>query len=133
MARALRLEVRDGWHHVTSRGNERKSIFRDDRDRKRFLEFLGEVSQRHGLVVAAYVLMDNHYHLVVRTPRANLSRAMQWLNLSYSSAFNRRHHRSGHLFQGRFKSVLVDPGELDRLGVTSALYTFDLCSSPLIV
>jgi putative transposase len=111
MARALRLEVREGWHHVTARGNERKAIFRDDADRRRFLELLGEVSQRHGLVVAAYVLMDNHYHLVVRTPRANLSRAMQWLNVSYSSAFNRRHRRSGHLFQGRFKSVLVDPGE----------------------
>ena len=109
MARPLRIEVENGWHHVTARGNERRAIFRDDTDRRRFLGLLAEVTTRHGLVIAAYVLMDNHYHLVVRTPLANLSRAIQWVNVSYSIAFNRRHRRSGHLFQGRFiKSVLVD-------------------------
>jgi putative transposase len=111
MARPLRIEVADGWHHVTARGNERRAIYREDGDRQRFVELLGEMAERFGLVVAVYVLMDNHFHLVLRTPLANLSRAVQWLNVSYSSWFNRRHRRSGHLFQGRFKSHLVDAGE----------------------
>jgi len=108
MARPLRIDLAGGWYHVTSRGNERKPIFRDDRDRFHFLELLGESTERFHLRLHAYVLMPNHYHLVVETPEANLSRATQWLNVSYSVWFNRRHQRVGHLMQGRFKAIVVD-------------------------
>ena len=96
---------------MTSRGNERRAIFRDDQDRGHFLELLEAVSGQFGVRLHAYVLMDNHYHLLVETPRANLSRAMQWLNVSYSGWFNRRHQRAGHLFQGRFKAIVLDRDE----------------------
>jgi putative transposase len=108
MARALRIERPAGRYHVTSRGNEQKPIYRDDPDRAHCLELLGEATERFGIRVHAYVLMDNHYHLLIETPEANLSRAMQWLNVSYSLWFNRRHHRVGHLFQGRFSAVVVE-------------------------
>ena len=91
-----------------SRGLERRVVFRDDRDRTHFLELLEKVAERYGVMVHAYVLMGNHYHLLVQTPHANLSRVMQWLNVSYGVWFNRRHERAGPLFQGRFKSVPVD-------------------------
>jgi len=107
MARALRIERPGGRYHVTARGNERKPIYRDDADRTHFLELLGEDTERFGLRIHAYVLMDNHFHLLLETPEANLSRAMQWLNVSYSLWFNRRHNRAGHLFQGRFRAVVV--------------------------
>ena len=113
MARPLRMEVPGGCFHITARGNERKDIFREDRDRVHFLGLLGEWSGRFGTRLLAYVLMDNHYHLVVEAPEANLSRAMQWLNVSYSVWFNRRHRRHGHLLQGRFKAVLIE----DRRGL----------------
>ncbi len=109
MARPLRIERPGGWYHVTARGNERRPIYRDDRDRRRFCEVLGQAVENFGLVLHAYVLMDNHFHLLVETPGANLSRAMQWLNVSYSVWFNRRHERVGHLFQGRYKAIVVDP------------------------
>ncbi|HVM60546.1 MAG TPA: transposase, partial [Verrucomicrobiae bacterium] len=102
MARPLRVDVPGGWYHVTARGNERRAIFRDDEDRRRFLERVAQVTERCGVIVHAYVLMDNHYHLLVETPQANLSAAMQWLGVSYTVGFNRRHRRVGHLFQGRF-------------------------------
>jgi putative transposase len=108
MARPLRIDRVDGRYHASSRGNERKAIYRDDRDRTHFLELLSELRERFGVQVQAYVLMENHFHLLVETPEANLSRAMQWLNVSYSLWFNRRHDRVGHLFQGRFKAVLVE-------------------------
>ena len=108
MARPLRVDIRNGWYHVTARGNERRAVFRDDQDRRRFLELLEEWVERFGLRLHAYVLMDNHYHLLVQTPQANLSQAMQWLQVSYTVGFNRRHRRVGHLFQGRFRAVLVD-------------------------
>jgi REP element-mobilizing transposase RayT len=107
MARALRFQCPGGRYHVTARGNERKEIFWDDSDRFRFLEVLGELSQRFGARVHAYVLMNNHYHLLLETPEPNLSRAMQWCNVSYSVWFNLRHHRHGHLFQGRFGAEIV--------------------------
>ncbi|HXJ76745.1 MAG TPA: transposase [Candidatus Dormibacteraeota bacterium] len=107
MARALRLERPGGRYHVATRGNERKPIYRDDSDRTHFLKLLAETTERFGLRIHAYVLMDNHFHLLLETPEANLSRAMQWLNVSYSVWFNRRHNRAGHLFQGRFKAVVV--------------------------
>ena len=108
MSRALRLLVADGWYHVTARGNERRAIFRGDGDCTQFLEMLGQLPERYGVRVAAYGLMGNHYHLILQTPRANLSAAMQWLNVGYSVGFNRRHRRTGHLLQGRFKAILVD-------------------------
>jgi putative transposase len=108
MARPLRLEFPGALYHVTSRGNEQRSIFRSDQDRKAFLGFLGETVRRFGWSVTAYVLMTNHYHLVFQTPEPNLSRGMHWLNSSYAGWFNRNHKRSGHLFQGRFKALLIE-------------------------
>ena len=107
MARPLRIEREGGWYHVTARGNERRRIYRDDRDRHHFEDLMAEARTRFGLRWHVYVLMDNHYHLMVELQEANLSQAMQWLNVSYSVWFNRRHRRSGHLFQGRFKSIVV--------------------------
>jgi REP element-mobilizing transposase RayT len=111
MARPLRIEIPGAWYHVTARGNERRPIFRGDRDLARFIELLEEMVERYRVRLHGYVLMTNHYHLIVETPGGNLSRAMQWLNVSYSTWFNRRHRRSGHLFQGRFKAIIVDPKE----------------------
>ena len=108
MARPLRIERPGGRYHVTARGNERKAIFRNDPDRVHFLGLLPELGERFGARVHAYVLMDNHFHLMLETPEANLSRSMQWLGASYSIWFNRRHQRAGHLFQGRFKSVIIE-------------------------
>ncbi len=107
MARAWRIEFEGALYHVLSRGNERRDIFFGDDDRRRFLDTLGDMAQRFEIDVFVYVLMGNHYHLLLRTPRANLSRAMQWLGVTYTNRFNARHSRSGHLFQGRFKNMLV--------------------------
>lgn len=111
MPRPLRIEIPGGRYHVTARGNERRAIYRDDRDRAHFLELLGTLPARFGTVIHAYVLMENHYHLVVEVPEGNLTQAVQWLNVSYSVWFNRRHERTGHLFQGRFKSHLIEDNE----------------------
>lgn len=108
MARPLRTDFAGALHHVTSRGNEQRPIFHDDRDRETFLAFLGETVLRFGWSVTAYVLMTNHFHLVVQTPEANLSCGMHWLNTKYVVWFNRRYKRSGHLFGGRFKAFLID-------------------------
>jgi putative transposase len=107
MARPLRIDQKDTFYHVLNRGNERRAIFRDERDREGFLTRLGRCAERFSLDVYAYVLMGNHYHLLVRTREANLSAAIQWLGVSYSTWHNARHRRSGHLFQGRFKSFLI--------------------------
>ncbi len=108
MARPLRIDVEGGWYHITARGNERRAIFRSEGDRQRFLELLGDLPARFGIKVHAFVLMRNHYHLLLETPLGGLSRAMQWLNVSYSVWFNRRHGRSGHLFQGRFTAIVLE-------------------------
>jgi REP element-mobilizing transposase RayT len=108
MARPVRIEFENAAYHVTARGNDRQSIFRDDADRRRFLETLGQACERFGLVVHAYCLMPNHYHLLASTPRANLSRAVGWLQTTYCIRYNRRHARDGHLVQGRFKAHLID-------------------------
>jgi putative transposase len=107
MARPLRIEFDGALYHVTSRGNERKPIFKDNTDRKLFLDTLSQVTDRFNWLCHAYCLMDNHYHLVIETPDGNLSRGMRQLNGVYTQAFNRRHRRVGHLFQGRFKGILV--------------------------
>jgi len=107
MARPLRLEYEGALYHVTSRGNDRERIFFTDTDREAFLELLGDVSDRFGWICYAYCLMTNHYHLVVETPNANLSRGMRHINGVFTQRINRLNKRSGHLFQGRFKSILV--------------------------
>lgn len=108
MARPLRVDVEGGWYHIVARGIERRRIFEDGREHEHFLELMEAMSERYGVEVHAYALMGNHYHLLVRTPKANASAAIQWLNVSYSVWFNRRRERVGHLFQGRFGSVLID-------------------------
>lgn len=108
MARPLRLEHEDALWHVTSRGNEKKDIFRDDLDRERFVLMLSQSVIRFGWRLLSWVLMSNHYHLVIQTPQPNLSRGMHWLNGRYAQSFNRRHDRCGHLFQGRFHGTLID-------------------------
>jgi REP element-mobilizing transposase RayT len=107
MARQLRIEYAGAIHHVTSRGNDKQTVFRSDVDRRMFLALLGEAVQRFGWSVSAWVLMTNHFHLVIMTPQPNLSQGMHWLNGKYASWFNRTHKRSGHLFQGRFHNVLI--------------------------
>src|SRR5262245_18130318 len=108
MARPLRIECTGAYYHVTSRGNERKAIFRHDRDREKFLELLGRAAEEFHLRLHGYVLMSNHYHLLVETPEGGLSRALRYLNGVYTQSFNRRYRRIGHLFQGRYKAILVD-------------------------
>ena len=108
MARPLRVEFPGAFYHVINRGNAGKAIFRSNRDREKFLEYVGKAVERFGIKVHTYCLMTNHYHFLIETPEANLSRANQWLNVSYAAYFNRKRQRRGHLFQGRFKSILVD-------------------------
>lgn len=108
MARPLRLEFEGAYYHITSRGDQRGKIFFDVRDRERFLEILKRTKERYGYLLHAYALMDNHYHLFIETPKANLSQIMQNINTSYTVYVNKRHKRYGHLFQGRFKGIIVD-------------------------
>lgn len=108
MARKPRVLLAGGWYHVVNRGNRREDIFRTDTDRRRFLARLAELPERFRTEVHAFVLMDNHYHLLLRTLDANLSDAIRWLQISYSSAFNWAHRSHGHLFQGRFRSILLE-------------------------
>ena len=108
MARPIRIEFPGAVYHVMARGNERRAVFFDDQDRRRFLDTLAEMILQFGVRVHAYCLMPNHYHLIVETPRANLSQALGWLQVTYTVRFNRRHRRSGHLFQGRYKAQVVE-------------------------
>jgi REP element-mobilizing transposase RayT len=108
MARKLRVEYAGAIYHVMNRGDRRELIFMDDADRQRFVETLGEVCAKTGWQVHAYVLMPNHFHWVVETPQPNLVAGMKWLLGTYTSRFNRRHKLFGHLFSGRYKSLIVD-------------------------
>jgi REP element-mobilizing transposase RayT len=108
MARPLRLEFPGALYHLTARGNARARIYADDQDRTEFLELLGRTCERFNWHAHGYCLMDNHYHLVIETPEANLARGMRHLNGVYTQAFNRRHRKVGHLFQGRYTAILVD-------------------------
>ena len=108
MSRPLRLEFEGAIYHLTSRGDRREPIYRDDEDRQAQLEVIAQAMQRFDAQVLAYCLMGNHYHLVVHTRRANLSRLMRHVNGIYTQRFNRRHGLVGHLFQGRFKAIMVD-------------------------
>lgn len=111
MARAIRVEYEGAWYHVMARGNRRESIYLDDEDREEFLKTLGEACKMTGWEVHAWVLMGNHYHLVLRTPEANLVAGMKWLQNTYTRRFNVRHRLWGRLFGDRYKAVLVEGGE----------------------
>ena len=108
MARPLRIEYEGAFYHVTSRGNERGKVFFEAKDYEKFKDYLKGACEKFGIVIHAYVLMTNHYHLLIETPEANLSRAMHYINGAYTSYLNMRKKRSGHLFQGRYKSIIVD-------------------------
>mgnify|MGYP005837588869 CR=1 FL=1 len=108
MARPLRIEYPGALYHVTTRGNAGNKIFRGDRDREYFLDLLGFIIERYHWLCHAWCLMDNHYHLVLETPEGNLSRGMRQLNGIYTQKYNWKHTRTGHIFQGRYKAILVD-------------------------
>jgi putative transposase len=107
MPRKMRIQYPGALYHVTSRGNARRVIFHTDVDRARFLDQLRDRVESYGVIVYAFVLMGNHYHLLIRSPRANLSRFMQRLNTSYALYYRYKHSRPGHVFQGRYKALLV--------------------------
>ncbi len=108
MGRPLRIEFPGALYHVTSRGNARAAVFLEERDFARRVDWLRRAVETYGWQVHAYALMTNHDHLFVETPQPNLASGMQYLNGSYTSYFNRRHRRVGHLFQGRYQAVLVE-------------------------
>ena len=108
MARPLRVDYPGAFYHVINRGNNQEDIFKNDRDKEKFLGYLEKASERFSIIIHTYCLMSNHYHLLVETPEPNLSATMQWINVSYATYFNRKRDRHGHLFQGRFKSILID-------------------------
>lgn len=108
MARPLRIEYPGAVYHVTSRGNARKKIFKDNKDREDFLKVLSSVEKRFNWLCHAYCLMDNHYHLMIEAQEANLSKGMRHLNGVYTQTYNRRHGKVGHIFQGRYKAILVE-------------------------
>src|SRR5438093_6105807 len=111
MAWPLRVACEGAVYHLCARGNARQPVFRDERDCARFLELLSESAQRFEAAILCFVLMGNHFHLVAQTRRPNLRRWMHWLLVSYTVYLNRRHRQSGHLFQGRYKSFLVQGGD----------------------
>jgi putative transposase len=108
MGRPIRIEYPGALYHVTSRGNEKKDIFREDRDKQKFLEILNDYHDCFGILIHSYVLLDNHYHLILETPAGNLIKIMHGLNSRYTGYFNRKYQRVGHLFQGRYRAILVD-------------------------
>jgi len=108
MGRPLRIEYAGALYHITSRGNERKEIFLGDADREKFLEILEDYYDRYGILIHSYLLMDNHYHLILETPKGNLLKVMHGINGRYTGYFNRKHGRVGHLFQGRYRGIVID-------------------------
>jgi len=111
MARPLRITYPGAFYHVTSRGNERKDIFKSKRDREKFLEYFESAAKRYDAVIHVFCLMDTHYHLLLETPSGNLPQIMRHINGAYTTYFNVKRGRSGHLFQGRYKAILVDIDE----------------------
>jgi len=110
MARPLRVEYEGALYHVTARGSERGKIYFSKRDYEKFKEYLTEAQEKHDFILHNYVLMTNHYHLILETPKKNLSRIMHHINSSYTTYINIKMKRSGHLFQGRYKAIVVDEG-----------------------
>ncbi|MFH0812635.1 MAG: transposase [Pseudomonadota bacterium] len=111
MARPLRIVYPGAFYHITSRGNERKEIFKSERDREKFLSYLKSATERYGAVIHVYCLMENHYHLLMETPAGNLSEIMRHINGAYTTYFNFKRKRSGHLLQGRYKAILIEADE----------------------
>jgi REP element-mobilizing transposase RayT len=111
VSRPLRIQYSGAFYHVTSRGNEQKEIFRSQKDRDKFLTYLESAVTRYGAVIHAYCLMTNHYHLLLATPGGNLSQIMRHVNGAYTTYFNVKRKRAGHLFQGRYKAILVEADE----------------------
>jgi len=111
MGRQLRIEYPGAYYHVTARGNERKDIFKSNRDREKFLGYLESAVERYGALIHVWCLMNNHYHLLMETPQGNLSQVMQHINGAYTNYFNTKRKRSGHLFQGRYKAILIEADE----------------------
>src|ERR1044072_5323982 len=108
MVRSLRIEYPGALYHITSRGDRQEAIYLTDEDRLLFLKILSEVCIRCHWVCYSYCLMTNHYHLLIETPQGNISKGMQLLNGMYTQKFNRSHKHVGHVFQGRFKAILVE-------------------------
>ena len=108
MARPLRIEFPGAWYHFTCRGNERNSIFKDDTDRKEFLSILKDSLEKYATQLHGYVLMENHFHLILHTPSGNLRHFAQRFNTAYTVYYNRKHKRNGHLYQGRYKAILIE-------------------------
>lgn len=108
MARPLRIEYEGAFYHVTARGNERSKIFFANKDYQKFKEYLADGESKFGFLLHAYVLMTTHYHLIIETPDGNLGKIMHFLNGSYTTYINIKRKRTGHLFQGRYKAILVD-------------------------
>lgn len=115
----MRIQYPGAVYHVMARGNHGQEIFQDDRDRQCFLETLGEACEKTGWRIHAYVLMSNHYHLLVETPEGNLVEGMKWVQGAYTQRYNSRHKLFGHLFQGRYKAVVVDGQDEDYFPVVS--------------
>ncbi|MFV2044794.1 MAG: transposase, partial [Anaerolineales bacterium] len=111
MPRQVRIEFPGASYHVMCRGDHREAIFADDADRECFIETLGQAGKRAGWRIHAYVLMGNHYHLLVETPQANLVRGMTWFQTTYTVRYNARHKTSGHLYGGRYKAVLIEAAD----------------------
>ncbi len=111
MARPLWIEYPGAVYHVMNRGQSRRNIFLEDNGRQSFLDLLGEIVRLWNIQIAAYCLMDNHYHLLLTTPSGGLARAMRHLDGIYTQKFNRVHHRDGALFRGRYKAILIDAEE----------------------
>jgi len=109
MPRKPRIEYAGAIYHIMSRGNRGEEIFKDDSDRETFLETLGQACNRTGWIIHAYTLIPNHFHILLETPEPNLVLGMRWFQSTYAQRYNRRHRESGHLFQGRYKSLLIDP------------------------
>src|SRR5712664_4533098 len=131
MARPLRIQYSGAVYHIMARGSRGQRIFADVQDRKRFLEALGEACQKTGWRIHAYVLMGNHYHLLVETPEGNLVAGMKWLQGTYTQRYNSRHKVFGHLFQGRYKALLVD-GAGNYLAVVSTYIHLNPARAKLI-
>ncbi len=111
MARPLRITYPGAFYHITSRGNERKQIFKSLADKEKFLIYLESATRRYDAIIHVYCLMGNHYHLLLETPSGNLSQIMRHINGAYTTYFNTKRQRAGHLLQGRFKAILIDMDE----------------------
>jgi REP element-mobilizing transposase RayT len=111
MARPFRIEYSGAFYHISSRSNERKAVFKSERDREKFLLYFGSATERYSAIIHAYCLMDNHYHLLMETSAGNLSQIMHHINGACTTYFNAKRVRSGHLFQGRYKAILTEADE----------------------